>query len=968
MKKVWKCAASIFAAAVLMLSCMLAGCTDTDGELGALQAIYIVEEGLKTTYNVGDTFNYGAVKINAVYEEGEETISGTSEGVTHTTLDMSKAGKQELTFTYKEKSDSVEITILEVVDTLESLTFGAFRTAYTVGETFDYDSVPLVAHYTTRNVELTGASAGVTHNTLDMSKEGGQTLTYTYEGKSASTTITISAAPVEKKLDRIEIVAADPANLVYTRGDVIDYSVFSLKLYFTTGETESLALSADGVSYTPVDTASEGEKTLTVKYEGKEASITLTVNPPEVTVMSFDLPTSYENYMNDYAKAPAPETREDSTHLLAAAGTYRVGDDNGFRFIPAARGFVGNSKEPTVVTPKTTFTLSLQGEGADAAFTEVGEEDLATYVTTVEGKADIYFFQEAAVGKTFKLAVSLAEGVKTSGSINATTIEAVITIVDGYNVYDDIGLSVFDNLNVNHWKEFKTAQGTLAWDLKPLVEYNDLSKGEIVRQIVLHDTITIDPDHLPATYFWDEAREGQKADFQSVTQQLNNEGETQTYAALLQGSLRDYDGSDSNRALNFNNAVEGDVKEAYDARSVNMQKGLYNNVGTDISGNGMLITYVNPKESTAARKLWSVRDDRLDPSSNPVGHWSIFKYADEGIITDVYPDLKEAEGYKFSTNPRIESLRIMGFMPRLAETGGELPQLMAFNNVMDSLNLINCLISQVYVVIVGDVARGTPSAVNTKDTKALDVYSNMFYVWRSDVHVQNCVMKDAGGPIFLLSDGEYTGTDGKRNDAEGPHLYFDEASTLESKAAGTEPWYKLNNADALFSGIKMLNAVSKGYLNRTMTSTENGIEVVNVIAALICSPGELMNTEDHISVRGFIKRGETETYAMNPSSGNSFTDSLYYTPLIDSAAPIFFSNQIFAAYVQGALKNMGYPGDMLAKTAERFTSDAAQIRTSWDADANEFIFLTLRASALGPSPSAAAPRFGVLIGNCYKVQ
>ncbi len=965
MKKFWKCAASVFAAVVLMLTGALAGCTG-DGELGTLQSIHIVESGLNTTYRVGETFDYGAVRIRAVYSEGEKQLTGTSEGVTHTDLDMERAGKQTLTFTYRQKSDSVEIEIVEIVDVLESLSVGAVRTAYTVGETFDYGSVPLVAHYTTRDVDLTGASEGVTHTTLDMTKTGEQTLTFTYGGKSASIKITISEAAAEKTLNRIEIAVTDPAKLIYTQGDVVDYSVFSLKLYFSNGETETRALTAEGVSYAPVDTSSAGEKTFTVQYGGLEASVTLTVNPPAVTVMSFELPTAYELFLRRDAETPAAETREDTDHLLAAAGTYRVGDDNGFRFMPAVRGYVGDSKDPTVVAVKTTCKLSVQGD--DGTFSEVEEADLAAYMTTVEGKADIYFFHEAALGKTFELAVSLAEDVKTSGSVNRT-VKIVFEVVDGYNVYDDLGLSVFDNLNVKHWKDVKEAAGTLAWDTKPLKDYNNLETGEIVKEIVLHESITIDPDDLPATYFWDEARASQQAAFASVQAQLRGEGATNAkqYAEKLNGSLRDYD-SEGNRAHNFNSASEGDVAEIYPASRVNMQKALYNNVGTNISGNGMLVTYEDPATSDSVRKLWSVRDDRETPSSNPVGHWSFFKYVDEEVVADAYPALRDGDGYKFSTTPRVESLRVKGYMPRLSQTDGELPQLMAFNNAMDSLDLVNCLVSQVYVVVICDEAHNT-SAVNTTDTKAFDVYSNMFYVWRSDVNVQNCVMKDAGGPIFLLSDGEFhrNGTD-KLNDEEGPHLFFDEASILVSKAAGTEPWYKLNNADVLFSGIKMLNAATKGYLNRTMTSTENGIEVVNVIAALICSPGELSNTQDNIAVRGYIKRGESETYALNPSTGNDLMDNTYYRPLIESAAPIFFSNQIFAAYVQGAAEPMGFPGDMLCKTEDRFTSNAADIRAAWDRSANEFIFLTLRASALGPTPSAAAPRFGVLIGGCSKVQ
>lgn len=88
--------------------------------------------------------------------------------------------------------------------------------------------------------------------------------------------------------------------------------------------------------------------------------------------------------------------------------------------------------------------------------------------------------------------------------ISAIFLGAILEVVDGYNVYNQIGLSVFDNLNVKHWAAIKKAAGTIHWDSKPLTEYNIIKEGDgnaPVANVVLHSNITIDPDDLPDSYF-----------------------------------------------------------------------------------------------------------------------------------------------------------------------------------------------------------------------------------------------------------------------------------------------------------------------------------------------------------------------------------------------------------------------------------------------------------------------------------
>ncbi len=791
----------------------------------------------------------------------------------------------------------------------------------------------------------------------------------------------------EDDVTKIEIVT-EGLTTTYTQGDTFNYAEVTLTATYESGKTESLNLNSKGVTHNTLNMDEVGEQTLTATYKEKSDSVKINIvkkqEAPKVLISTYELPESYEIYMQSYANDP--ETPNDDQHrdvFMKGAGAYKVGADNGFVFVPDVRALdVTTAQTITLNEVKTTFKLF---EKKAEAFEEVADPSLylktESELATESGNAEYtladnyYFFKQEAIGKTFRLDVTLDESYATQTPELNKTISATVEVIDGYNVYNQIGFSVIDNLNVNHWKAIKEAAGTLAWDTKALTAYNDLTNPEsYVETVVLHANLTIDPDQLPENYFWDKDRNLETYGNQGYNSALallkNHSGANELgYPDKLQGSLRDYyaAGDNDGAYYNFDSDCNGPYKEIYRASAVNMQKGVYVTAGTSISGNCFSIGYTTEGEN---HSLYSVIAKEAD--ANPVGHWALIKYQEEVHVEESYPDSKEI----FNRDPVIENVRIRGNFPRKSETQGEPVQLMAVNTAMDSVTFQNTIVSQLYVGATADHGDGR-SNILIENSKFYDIYSNMFYSWRSDIIVKNSVLKDAGGPIFLLCDGNRTGaahdlpTSGTDTD-QGPSLTYDKASQIQSLAAGNEPWYVLNHAEALFTQIKAqqgLFGIAYNYLGLNyIQKNSNNVEQVNVVAAVLCEPGDLMSdcSNAMINTSGLITRtdGEkNESYRINPPMPDlTGTPYAAYNQLIQSLpasnAPFFFSNGLMAIYGAETMNNALHT-PIISTAATGFALTTADVKAAW-ANANDLLFITMRAGA-------TTPRFGVLIGDCVKV-
>lgn len=992
-------------AILLICSFAFAACDgENGGDLGAIRDIYIVTADLKTTYTVGEEFDYSAVKLRAVYENGDESLTAADadKGVTHTDLDMSKAGTQTLTVTYKEKSASVAINVVaEEKAVLKGLQFSGGATAYTVGDAIDYHAFTLTAIYSVGDDRaLYGDSQGVTHNDISTAAAGTPKLTFTYTdggvSKSVTVTITVSAAPAPVTLVSVE-VQSSAADRSVAFGAEFDYSKFTIVPHYSDGHSvSSLNGTSEGVTHTTVDTTVPGDQELTFTYEEvTSAPVTITVLAEKLNLKRFSLPKFYSDVAANEGDTAGTESA-DRDSFMTGFESYKAGDDNAFEFQPDATVLLSSTQE-LAVTVQTQFTLEKKAAGGE--FEPVDNAD--TYVKTTSVLPNYYWFQPAAVGNVFKLRIK-PDPASYTGATEG--IEAIIEVVDGYNVYNQIGLSVFDNLNVKHWQSIKEEAGTLRWDTKPLVKYNTVTGDDKapVKNIILHSNITIDPDELPDNYFWQKDETVGDSSYNTVNGYLQTGSEIpDSVKNNLEGSLKD--GLNKDYHYKFDDVTSGDYKEDI-VSSVNMQKGIYVSTGTGIVGNFHTLTY---HTSGSRHSLYTVYDGKnATGTAFPLSHWSLFKYSSSGMPENVE---RVNDG-----KPTVSDLRILGQSPRLAATDGEPSHLMAFNGYTSEINLSNCIVSRLFVAVLGD----TSTNVNVADSKIFDIYSNMFYLWRAKADVKNSILMDAGGPLFILCDGnrkqhdydsltfsqcplddgtplpgdqdEAAKTRYEKYKADGPapNLVVDDKSKLESFAAGEESWYKLNGVSEMFGKIKGgsnngLGDVAKGYLGRDIIVKKDNVDLVNVIAVIIPEPSEMSNKvafANSITTSGMAKIGD-ETFKMHPVTptfNNQFLASAALQTFYNSHAPYFISGGKVAIYGQTSMQNLGGGQygfeDVIASTTGtqqgNWAFKAADVKAAWASVTSPYLFISTRpldATFSGQTVTEASPRIGILVGSVHSV-
>ncbi|MBU3819355.1 MAG: bacterial Ig-like domain-containing protein [Candidatus Faecalibacterium intestinavium] len=160
---------------------------------------------------------------------------------------------------------------------------GSARTEYFVGETFDPTGLTLTAHYsngTTQPVnidDVTWTPAG--ELTADTTK-----ITLTYQDKTAEVPVTVQKVEIDEL-----VVSEGPTKTVYFVGDTFSIAGLTLTATYNNNDTNTIAIEsgddaeAKGVTWsTNGNFNTAGEKTITVSYQGKSQTFTVTVKEPKV--------------------------------------------------------------------------------------------------------------------------------------------------------------------------------------------------------------------------------------------------------------------------------------------------------------------------------------------------------------------------------------------------------------------------------------------------------------------------------------------------------------------------------------------------------------------------------------------------------------------------------------------------------------------------------------------------------------
>lgn len=148
---------------------------------------------------------------------------------------------------------------------------GTLPTNVEVGSTPDFSGVKAEVQFSNGTTETVGADA-LTIGKLDTSSEGTKKLLVTYDGYTISVDVTVVKTPVV--LESINIVASSVPTTVETGAD---YDISKLQIEATYSDGSVKMITGSELTVTLPDTATPGDKKLTVSFGGKTAELSVKV-------------------------------------------------------------------------------------------------------------------------------------------------------------------------------------------------------------------------------------------------------------------------------------------------------------------------------------------------------------------------------------------------------------------------------------------------------------------------------------------------------------------------------------------------------------------------------------------------------------------------------------------------------------------------------------------------------------------
>lgn len=730
-----------------------------------------------------------------------------------------------------------------------------------------------------------------------------------------------------EKVTGIEILETQSK---YAVGSTINYDNIKIKVSYDNNTTKESTVKELGATVvTSADTTKEGETSYTIQYEGFSATKNLTV--VTYTIINYMAPSFWLDYQYNIKGS----SFDDDSKFIDNTSIYEVGNVNKFIFIPVLEGIDATTSEPTTINQsiKTLTKVYLKNNGAYGNALEGNE--LSQYVSIDN---NTYQFTEIAGGNTFKMEISLdTEAYILSSGLGNTTITIEFMVVDGgYNVYDQNGLAVMtDAFLESVWEEiFKKNTSnplTLVADDKPLYQY----VGN-VDTLILHGSITLDASKMPSSYFWQQTDTGYLTAEGNITPVFEGK-------AKLVGSLKDGDGESH---YNTQDYLDNNVSIA----DGNMQKGLYATTKCGLSGNyfDIKVPTVDNTNNTDKR-FYSVVwfQSKTEPLA-PLSHWSVFR------MTKAKADIENGNECSI-TFKNCSMTGNMGKSENNTPAG-----MMMFNNCVDELIIENVIGTSFFANMTQDnytyngqeYAKGDNVIINSK---FLDSYSNMVTSWRGYFTIKESVMKRAGGPLFVLMDGNRN--NGETDDTKGPNVIVDTKSKLESFATGDENWFAQYNAQPLIAGLKTMDLLFNGYFEKTMLTTKSDKAYLNVIAIIIPDPSAIMNPPaDNIEICG--------SFTQQNDNADVLCNYAMHNPVMTALKAQGLRTYVFQSGNNFAIANMAGGAPVLVNAngielQQDFIQNGANSTIAqWKTTAMDTLCVYMAASL----ESARFPYFGAILG------
>ena len=787
----------------------------------ALQSVKIVG-GYATKAYLGQPYDLNSIKLTLIYTNGDETEITTGFEFT-SVVNTNNVGTQNLTVTYAGFSDSVEVEVLGI-SKVEAI--GA-PDKVNQGDTLDTENITLLVTFSD-NTTATITSDKLTFGEFNTSSYGDKDFTVSYMGNSATVKIHV------KGVTSITVVTGTLTNALYTT-DTFTTEGALINVTYSDGTIKENV--ADAI-FGDIDTTTEGDKNLTVTYDGFTINVTIIVKKIVVgsTIFGVNLPSnisSLDSYKGQYKN-------KDSVYV--------VGDDNAYTFKLSLVVLNENDEKVSTAVNYTSYSLVYLVNGATETLLEGAE--LAKYVSVDETK-NAFDFTEEAIGLTFKIATRPSSNFLPGQEAQMTRTHTV-KVVDGYNIYSAKELNIITN-DDDTYGESGNKYNQLD-EVNKFLSDNNITRPENLAAVVLHDNFIIKESDLPDSY---------------VQEYTNASGVTKKG---LYDLLSVYRHKVTAEAPTFSIYGNYYTLSSYSIPNVGEQGYLNNEdhlsnsqlfmftVDESLYENEKAETY-NPNDYATNVYDLTLRDN--DPNSNVTEDSQRHLLGVIGVKTRLH-----TVNY---TNSRIEAY----FISFMTDSDHQIINL-------NQVDFYNAWQGHIFTF-------GHNMIAEDNDTQGLPPAENYY---PTKINITDSRLAKCGGPVFLsqtkLHNGTYVTERIPANAKSKTDIEVDDKSVIYSYVTGTEAWFVAFGQTALATQIQLM---SQGFANLSQntvgyTSTnliEGGHSAMNLIMVnMDASAGLTLNptiSPDKIEdIDGSLIIGGQNAMNMN----NDYTGSVFVNTYINN--------------------------------------------------------------------------------------
>lgn len=255
-------------------------------------------------------------------------------------------------------------------------------------------------------------------------------------------------------------VDANTVKTTYVVGDTVDHE--NVKVYAKYSDGKEELVDNNDVTFSQLDVTTSGTKTLTITYQEKTTTVSVTVyNSINDTyqIVGFESP----EFVNVY-RTNIEEKDNKETEFYDRTQKFVVGDDNDFVFLPEITALNENNEPITLNAYKSLVKVYILN---GTSYSELTGEDLTNYVA-IDDERSTFNFTDSAVGKEFKIEV------KPFYYQDQTAITFEFAVENGYNVYKASDLAIFENTR-DIWDSYKADHQLTDVDAEALFFMNNIS-------------------------------------------------------------------------------------------------------------------------------------------------------------------------------------------------------------------------------------------------------------------------------------------------------------------------------------------------------------------------------------------------------------------------------------------------------------------------------------------------------------